>query len=271
MVKKCVLFAVLLGGCGRTPSLEQDGGYEVTYSAPAEAKDESAAMVAALKGRLRSFGIRGANVRSEEGGKYVIELPGADESELAEVQKIVGSAGHLGLQIVAERGVHDAQIEAAQAADGATDEAADRSWRWVHLDADKVKPEPSLVLRSLPDGSQEVLVVGGANDVSGSDLRSANLGRDSSQQPCLEAELGPEGAAKMHALTRENLKRKLGIVFDDKLVAAPVVQSEIGARLQLTGNFTEEEVQFMVDLLKGGTLPAPLVEDADSVKKVEPR
>jgi preprotein translocase subunit SecD len=273
MLKKCLLVLLLgfVAGCGRTPMLDQDGGYELTYKAPPEAEHDSATMVRALDDRLRSFRVRNAIVRSEEGGKYVIELPGADEAKLDQVQKIVGSSGHLNLQIVAERGQHDAQIEAAQAVDNSVAEADDKTWRWVHLDADKVKPEPSLVLRSLPDGSQEVLVVTSENDISGSDLKSASMGRDSGLRPCLLAELRGGGTSRMRALTAANLKRKLGIIFDDKLIAAPVVQSEISDRLELTGDFTEDEVQFMIGLLKSGTLPAPLVEDADFVKKVEPR
>jgi preprotein translocase subunit SecD len=273
MLKNCLLVFLLglVAGCSRTPTLDQDGGYALTYKAPPEAEHESAAMVRALDDRLRSFRIRNASVRSEEGGKYIIELPGADEAKLAQVQKIVGSAGHLSLQIVAERGQHDAQIEAAQAADNSVAEADDKSWRWVGLQADKVKPEPSLVLRSLADGSQEVLLVASEYDIAGGDLKSASMGRDSGLRPCLDGQLNAEAAARMLQLTSKNLQRKLGIVFDNKLISAPVVQSPIEGRFQVTGDFTQEEVEFMVGLLKSGTLPAPLVEDADFVKKVEPR
>lgn len=272
MFKRLLLaLIVVVGGCGRKPTLDQDGGYVLTYRAPAEAKHETAAMVAALKDRLRSFRIQDVSVHSEADGKYAIELPGADEAKLAQVQKIVGSSGHLSLQIVAERGQHDAQIKAAQAVDNSVVEAEDKSWRWVHLQADKLKPERSFVLRSLPDGSHQVLVVASENDISGSDLKSASMGRDSLLRPCLEAELSAYGASRMQAISGKNLKRKLGIIFDGKLIAAPVIQSDIGSRLQVTGDFTEEEVEFMIGLLKAGTLPAPLVEDADFVKKVGPR
>ena len=95
-------------------------------------------------------------------------------------------------------------------------------------------------------------------DVKGEDLAFA--------QPSLTAESGweidfvmkPQGIGKMGALTGQNLappERSLAIVFDNELISAPVIQSQITDRGRITGDFTEQEVRFMSELLKSGSMP----------------
>jgi len=116
-----------------------------------------------------------------------------------------------------------------------------------------------------------VLMVTNENDVSGNDLTSVSAGRDNTLRPCLDGKISSEAAARMRKLSGDNIHRKLGIVFDGTLLTAPVIQSPVDARFQITGQFTEEEVQLIIGVLKAGSLPAPLVEVPDSVKKVEPQ
>jgi preprotein translocase subunit SecD len=255
------------GGCGGSPTLTRNGGYVLTYRAPENVKHDRAAMVAAVEGRLRGFAIRPAIVTADD-GNYVIELPGADDAKLAEVRRIVGSTGQLEIQIVAERGVHDAQIEAAESGEASAD--SDQPWRWVRLDP-RFEPDPKLVTRPRDGGGEDVLMVTNENDVSGNDLTSVSAGRDSTLRPCLDGEISSEAAVRMRKLSGDNIHRKLGIVFDGSLLTAPVIQSPVDARFQITGQFTEEEVQLIIGVLKAGSLPAPLVEVPDSVKKVEPQ
>ncbi|HUE74108.1 MAG TPA: protein translocase subunit SecD [Pirellulaceae bacterium] len=95
-------------------------------------------------------------------------------------------------------------------------------------------------------------------DVKGEDLAFA--------QPSLTAESGweieftmkPQGVGKMGALTGQNLappERSLAIVFDNELISAPVIQSQITDRGRITGDFDEQEVRFMSELLKSGSMP----------------
>jgi len=256
-------------GCGGSPTLARNGGYVLTYRAPENAKHDRAAMVAALESRLRGFDIHPANVRGGGRGEYLIELPGADDARLAEVRRIIGSTGSLEIQIVAERGVHDTQIEAAETVENSA-EATDQPCRWVRLDP-TFDPDPELVTRPRDDGGQDVLVVTSENDISGDDLTSASMGRDSTLRPCLLGTLSSEAAFRMRKLSGDNIDRKLGIVFDGTLLTAPVVRSQVDERFEITGDFTEEQTQLMVGVLKAGSLPAPLVEVPDSVKKVEPQ
>ena len=113
-----------------------------------------------------------------------------------------------------------------------------------------------------------LLLYDAAYDLRGEDLRSATTGRDQSLRPCIFFTMKGEGITKMGTLTQENLRRKLAIVFDNVLLSAPVIQSRIDERGEITGQFTEEEVQFIVDILKSGSMPVVLYKNPISENQI---
>jgi RNA polymerase sigma factor (sigma-70 family) len=76
-------------------------------------------------------------------------------------------------------------------------------------------------------------------------IRSASVERNaSSGTPEINVEFSDVGKELFAAVTKENLNKRLAIVLDGHLYAAPVIRSEIsGGKAQITGNFTEEEAQ----------------------------
>ena len=99
-------------------------------------------------------------------------------------------------------------------------------------------------------------------DVRGEDLATAqpHLGIDGWE---INFVMKGEGIGKMGALTGQNLgppKRSLAIVFDNELVSAPQIQSQITEQGRITGQFSEQEVRFMSELLKSGSMPVVLFE-----------
>ncbi len=98
-------------------------------------------------------------------------------------------------------------------------------------------------------------------DVRGEDLASASEGRDENLSPAIFFKMKGQGVAKMGALTGNNTpnpERKLAIVFDNELISAPVIRSQISESGQITGRFSVEEVRFMVEILKSGSMPVVL-------------
>lgn len=60
----------------------------------------------------------------------------------------------------------------------------------------------------------------------------------------IHVELSDEGKELFAAVTKENLNKRLAIVMNGQLYAAPVIRSEIpDGKVQITGHFTEEEAQ----------------------------
>ena len=60
------------------------------------------------------------------------------------------------------------------------------------------------------------------------------------------------GGRKFYQLTKENIGKPLAIIIDKKIVSLPIVQSEIiGGKVNISGNFTENEIDDMIRKLKG--------------------
>lgn len=106
-------------------------------------------------------------------------------------------------------------------------------------------------------------------DLKGEDLAFASAGKNSEDfSPCILFTMKGESAAKMGQLTNTYLKRKLAIVFDNNLLSAPTIQSPISSNGQITGRFTQKEVDFMVEILRSGSMPVVLQHDPISENKI---
>jgi SecD/SecF fusion protein len=105
-------------------------------------------------------------------------------------------------------------------------------------------------------------------DVRGNDLSSAIGSFDPGTGPCIHFAMTTDGSYKMGYLTQNNLKRKLAIVFDNNLLSAPVIQSKIQESGQITGRFTQEEVDFIVGILKSGSMPVVMMKNPTSENQI---
>lgn len=62
--------------------------------------------------------------------------------------------------------------------------------------------------------------------------------------PQIDVEFSDVGRELFAQITKENLNKRLAIVLDGQLLSAPVIRSEVtGGKVQLTGDFTEEEAR----------------------------
>ena len=97
--------------------------------------------------------------------------------------------------------------------------------------------------------------------ISGKDLKNAYLGTDQTGKEWhVNFVLNDKGAKKFGRLTGEMVGKPLGIFFDGELVSSPVVNTPItGGEGYISGNFSKEEAQNMVNLLNAGALPVPAV------------
>jgi hypothetical protein len=109
--------------------------------------------------------------------------------------------------------------------------------------------------------------------VTGVLLESAEAGADPERKrPAVNFRLNAEGTARLAELTRQNVGRRLAIVLDDVIQSAPKVLDPITTgRAVITGDFTKEEVDRMVSILRSGALPTTLKPVPVSETTVEPR
>lgn len=65
--------------------------------------------------------------------------------------------------------------------------------------------------------------------------------------PEIEITLTKDGAQKFYLLTKENVSKPIAIVIEKQIVSMPIVNDEIkGGKVQISGNFTEEEIDNMI-------------------------
>jgi preprotein translocase subunit SecD len=102
--------------------------------------------------------------------------------------------------------------------------------------------------------------------ITGDMLKHAAAGIDQTGGPSIQFVLTEEGANHMKMLTSA-LRRggartsKLAIILNGTIYTAPNVQSPISDRGEITGRFTQKEVNLTVNVLRSGRLPCQLTFD----------
>lgn len=94
--------------------------------------------------------------------------------------------------------------------------------------------------------------------VTGQDFKNARSGLGSLGQPNVEFTLQPAAAEVFGKATGENIGSGLAIVLNGRVVSAPVIHSRIGDQGMIEGNFTQEEVEDLVLVLRTGSLPVSI-------------
>lgn len=79
-----------------------------------------------------------------------------------------------------------------------------------------------------------------------------------SGHPSISMNMNTEAAQIWKRLTRDNIGKSIAIVLDNSVYSFPTVQNEIaGGSSSITGTFSIEEADDLVNILKAGKLPAP--------------
>ena len=138
----------------------------------------------------------------------------------------------------------------------------------------RIMVDPFTVQRSRDDGGLDVLVKIDDQNVTGGYLSGANAGV-SDGRVAVNFNFNVAGAKKFGQLTGANVrqsgrKRRLGIVLDDELLSAPSLNSVIRDSGQITGDFSQDDVDWLVGVLNAGSLPAALNKIPISEQRVEP-
>ncbi|GAG47024.1 unnamed protein product, partial [marine sediment metagenome] len=113
----------------------------------------------------------------------------------------------------------------------------------------------------------EVLVVQDKFNVQGGYLTKASRSVDQVGRPSVSFTFNSRGGKLFGALTSNNLpdpvtdfRRKLGIVLNGYLYSAPGIKSTIHKRGEISGDFTRQQADDLIDVLNAGALPAALSE-----------
>lgn len=99
--------------------------------------------------------------------------------------------------------------------------------------------------------------------------------RSRDRRPGVEFQLDDQGGELLYDLTArnapENHHRHIAILLDDQVEAAPSLNARIGKHGIIEGNYTQEEVRNLVEILRVQPLPAALEPEPIDVLTVKPR
>ena len=88
-------------------------------------------------------------------------------------------------------------------------------------------------------------------------VEKSNISYDELGRVVVDMQMDSKGAREWKLMTEKNLKKSVAVSLDNRIYTAPTVQSVIpNGRTQISGNFTQDEAQDLVNVLGAGRLPA---------------
>jgi len=197
-----------------------------------------------IENRINVMGVTEPIIQKRGGpGEHeiIVQFPGIDDPEY--VKRIIGKPAFLELKLVQGTSAFPTKEAALQQFGGAPPSNLEI------LESSKAET----------GGTKSYYVVNKVAGVTGKDLKSAGVSRDSNGKPAVSFNLNAVGAQKFGRLTEDNVGRLLAIVLDGAVVSAPSINSRITDTGIITGGgagFNPDEARELALVLKSGALPA---------------
>ena len=202
-----------------------------------------------IRNRVNELGVSEPLVQKQGSNRIVVELPGIQDT--AEAKRILGKVANLEFRLVAE-----------------TNAAVTERQRFEYRGEGRSGMTEWL--------EREIII-------TGERVSNAAAGFDQNGQPNVSITLDGEGGMLMSRATRNNIKRRMGVLFierkyrtryeedesgaevaikipfdEKKVLTAPVIQSALGAAFQITGLDSPAEASELALMLRAGALAAPI-------------
>ncbi|KAA1194397.1 protein translocase subunit SecD [Pseudohalioglobus sediminis] len=202
-----------------------------------------------LRNRVNELGVSEPLVQRQGKNRIVVELAGIQDT--AEAKRILGKVANLEFRMVA-------RLEAAPS----------EKQRFEYRSPDRAGMSEWL--------ERDVIL-------TGERVANAQASFDQNGRPNVQISLDSEGGMLMSRATRDNVGRRMGVLFierkyrtryevqedgseiaikdpydEKKLLTAPVIQSALGAQFQITGLDSPMESSELALMLRAGALAAPI-------------
>jgi preprotein translocase subunit SecD len=203
--------------------------------------------ITTLRNRVNELGVAEPIIQQQGADRVVVQLPGVQDT--AKAKDILGRTATLEIRMVE-----------AHAGDPS---ARDYDPQKVELAIGGQVPFGTELFYVQRDGGKEALLLSRQIVITGDRLTDASPGFDQQDnRPIVSVTLDGQGARVFQQVTREAVKRRMAILLIDRgkaeVLTAPVIQSELGARFQITGFRSTEETKDLSLLLRAGALAAPM-------------
>ncbi len=218
------------------PSLsvaEKDGGFVMFYDKNYIASVENLVIEKSLKiirKRIDNNAVKEISLQRSGASKIILQVPGLDDP--AQIKRMLGKTAKLSFHLM------------------------DPAQPFSNKPFDYVRPE-QMVLVSF-NGRSGYYKMFKKPEITGDMLLDARA--DSSNfKPSINFKLNAAGAARFAQITADNIGKPFAIVLDNKVLTTPVINESIpGGSGIISGSFGTAEAKELADMLRSGSLPAPL-------------
>ncbi|NHZ90659.1 protein translocase subunit SecD [Massilia sp. CCM 8733] len=185
-----------------------------------------------LSKRVNELGVSEPIIQQQGRDRIVVQLPGVQD--VARAKDIIGRTATLEMRMVDDTVVPGMESAASipLTSELFTDE----------------RGQPIVLLKDII--------------LSGEYISSAIGTMDQNNQPAVSLDLNGNGGSKMREATRDRIGKRMAILLKEKgkynVLSAPVINSELGSRFQITGMGTPQKANELALLLRSGALSAPM-------------
>jgi len=215
--------------------------YELTESWVEEIRERTMSQVLEVMRRRIDDPVRGIpdSVVTRQGDdRVLVQIPGG-QIDRARARSLLASTGYLEFKIVLDAADNEELLRARHP------EVPDGQEILFQKDSDTGRVLSAYLVPEEPD-------------LTGDYLEDARVGFDRQQRPIVNFRFNAEGGRLFGELTEEHLNERLAIVLDEQVYSAPVIQSRISSRGQITGRFTPQEAADLAVVLRAGALSVPV-------------
>ena len=262
--------------------------------------DVMSQMATSINKRANPGGNKELTVRPLGTNRIEVIIPKADPQVVEQTKRMMTRLGSLELAILANRRdvkfqdlVKRAEelpddktrvITEVPQADGSTRSRVDGAWLPISEDGRDVQNSPNqLVFKKRPNlqGQPVDHVLVSYEDenlrVTGENLNNVYQTNDENGRLAVGFRLNIIGATKFGELTGANepdrssgFYRHLAIILDGEVFSAPTLNERISGSGQISGDFTGEEINELIGVLKAGALEVPLKKEPVSELTISP-
>jgi protein-export membrane protein SecD/preprotein translocase SecF subunit len=201
-----------------------------------------------LKQRIDPHGVKEFRIQSQGANRILIQVPGASKAEIDQLKRRLTRMGKLEFRLIPSPEDPAFAEEYQRAAEGKT-----------------VQGYTRMYVSNPREGRREwYLVKTGRPEITGEYLSDVYPTQDQYGKPAVGFQFGARGGSIFAMVTEQHLNWHLGIILDGELKSAPVIRARIKGSGIIEGDFTMQEVNDMVNILRAGSLPVDIELEMES-------
>jgi preprotein translocase subunit SecD len=208
-----------------------------------------------IRNRIDQFGVAEPTIQKQGTNEIVIQLPGVKDTQRA--IDLIGKTAILEFKILDDENPIAAKIPAAIAPD---DEE-----KILQEFSSEIPPDDEILFGRDTDKEtgnviKRVYLMKKQTLLTGDLLTEAKVDIDQLyNEPVISIAFNSEGKKRFEQITGANVQKRLAIILDKNVYSAPVIKQKIsGGKAQIEGAFSMEEAKDLANVLRSGSLKAPL-------------